>query len=355
MRRHRSSLPRGTNGQALSDQENAHMPDVDPLDLVATIREGLLVLGPDLTVRFANRSFCDTFRVAQENTIGRKLHELGDGQWDIPQLRTLLETIIPAHATIEAFEVDHVFPSIGRRVMLLNARTVYQPTNSGKQILLAIEDVTERVMLERERAAANERVATLLQECTATNKRIATLLQELAHRVKNNLQAITAMVRIEAGRQTSGAGKAALERVSDRIGAIGRLYAKLDKAETIERVDAATYLAEMCADLIASVQRAGKAISLKTEIATLSLSTRQAIPIGLVVNELVMNAVKYAFPGETSGTITVTLDRGPRELRLTVADRTAALLGFHNSILWPRRVPAAHVAERSGNSWPGFT
>ena len=100
------------------------MREVDPLDLVETIREGLLVLDPDLTVRFANRSFCDTFAVASEDTIGRKLYDLGNGQWDIPELRSLIKTILPEQATIEAFEVDRVFPSIGRRVMVLNARKV---------------------------------------------------------------------------------------------------------------------------------------------------------------------------------------------------------------------------------------
>ena len=117
-----------------------------------------------------------------------------------------------------------------------------------------------------------------------------------------------------------GVGKAALERVSDRIDAIGRLYAKLEKADTIDAVDAATYLEEMCADLMASVQREGRAISLTTDIANVLLPTGQAIPIGLIVNELVMNAVKYAFPGETGGTVMVALDRRPGALRLTVAD-----------------------------------
>ena len=79
----------------MSPQEAGHaVREVDPLDLVETIREGLLVLDPDLTIRFANRSFCDTFAVAPEDTVGRKLYELGNGQWDIPELRTALETII---------------------------------------------------------------------------------------------------------------------------------------------------------------------------------------------------------------------------------------------------------------------
>ena len=88
--------------------------EVDPLDLVETIREGLLVLDPDLTVRFANRSFCDTFAVTPEDTVGRKLYELGNGQWDIPELHSLIENIVPERETIEAFEVDRVFPSIDR-------------------------------------------------------------------------------------------------------------------------------------------------------------------------------------------------------------------------------------------------
>jgi PAS domain-containing protein len=68
--------------------------EVDPWGLVATVREGLLVLESDLAIRFANRSFCDTFAVAPEDAVGRKLHELGNGQWDIPELRTALETVI---------------------------------------------------------------------------------------------------------------------------------------------------------------------------------------------------------------------------------------------------------------------
>ena len=283
------------------------MRDLDPLDLVETIREGLLVLEPDLTVQFANRSFCDTFAVTPENTIGRKFFELGDGQWDIPELRSLIEAILPERATIEAFEVDRVFPSIGRRVMVLNARKVFRPGNHTKQVLLAIEDVTDRVRLERERAAAHERIAVLLQE--------------LAHRIKNSLQIIGSIVSIEARAHKSGQGKAALERVSHRIAAVGHLYSVLGKADTGEAVDTTIYLEGLCRDLIESVQKeAGTTITLKTDIESSLLPPDRAIPLGLVVNELVTNAVKYAFPNEKGGTVKVTLKRAPGKLRLTVAD-----------------------------------
>jgi PAS domain S-box-containing protein len=278
-----------------------------PLDLVETIRDGILVLEPDLTIRFANRSFCQTFAVAPEDTVGRRLYEIGNGQWDIPKLRTSLETIISGRKTIEAFEVEYLFPSIGRRIMMLNARKVYRPGNKIKQILLAIEDVTERARLEREHAAAH--------------KRIDMLLQELTHRVKNSLQFIGAMVLIESRSHKSGEGKAALERVSHRITALGQLYSTLSKADTVEAVDAATYLDELCRDLIASVHKEGDtSVMLKTDFESELLPTDRAIPIGLIVNELVTNAVKYAFPGEAKGTVMVTLKRLPGELRLTVAD-----------------------------------
>src|ERR1700674_4346268 len=219
------------------------MRNVNPLDLVETVREGILVLEPDLTIRFANRSFCHTFAVAPKHIVGRKLYEIGNGQWDIPKLRTSLETIISGRKTIEAFEVEHFFASIGRRIMVLNARKVYRPGNKIQQILLAIEDVTERARLEREHAAAHERIGMLLQELT--------------HRVKNSLQFIGSMVMIEARSHKGHEGKAALERVSHRITALGHLYAKLSKTDTVEAVDAAAYLDELCRVLIASVHKDG--------------------------------------------------------------------------------------------------
>jgi anti-sigma regulatory factor (Ser/Thr protein kinase) len=103
--------------------------------------------------------------------------------------------------------------------------------------------------------------------------------------------------------------------------ALGHLYSKLSKADTFEAVDAATYLNELCRDLIASVYKEGDAfIMLKTDIESELLPTERAIPIGLIVNELVTNSVKYGFPGEAQGTVTVTLKRVPGALRLTVAD-----------------------------------
>jgi len=91
-------------------------------NIVDTVREPLLILDATLRVRSANRAFYQTFHVSPGETEGRLIYELGNGQWDIPDLRTLLEDIVPKSSVFDDFELDHTFPAIGRRVMLLKRR-----------------------------------------------------------------------------------------------------------------------------------------------------------------------------------------------------------------------------------------
>ena len=113
-------------------------------NIVETVRESLLVLDADLRILSANQHFYSTFQVVPENTIGNFIYELGDGQWEIPKLRLLLEDILPKASVFNGYEVEHEFPGIGRRTMLLNAREIFRRDVGSKIILLAIEDVSER-------------------------------------------------------------------------------------------------------------------------------------------------------------------------------------------------------------------
>ncbi len=115
--------------------------------IINTVREPLLVLHQDLRVQSANRAFYDTFEVEPAETEGRMVYDLGRGQWDMPDLRRLLSEILPDNDFFQDFEVEHDFPTIGHRVMLLNARRV----DHLQLILLAIEDITERRRAEQER------------------------------------------------------------------------------------------------------------------------------------------------------------------------------------------------------------
>src|SRR5271163_1883052 len=118
-------------------------------NIVDTVREPLLILDATLRVRSANRAFYQTFHVSPGETEGRLIYELGNGQWDIPDLRTLLEEIVPKSSVFDDFELEHTFPIIGRRVMLLNARKL-QAGHHGELLVLAMEDVTARKMAEEE-------------------------------------------------------------------------------------------------------------------------------------------------------------------------------------------------------------
>jgi PAS domain S-box-containing protein len=118
--------------------------------IVNTVREPLLILQADLHVRSANRSFYEMFRVGPPETEGRFIYDLGDGQWDIPALKTLLEEVIPQNSHFDDFEVAHDFQAIGPKTMLLNARR-FPPEGKWELILLAIQDITERKRLEGER------------------------------------------------------------------------------------------------------------------------------------------------------------------------------------------------------------
>jgi PAS domain S-box-containing protein len=136
------------------DAKMEQMPLVEDIqnyaqNIVDTVREPLLILDATLRVRSANRAFYQTFHVSPAETEGRLIYELGNGQWDIPDLRTLLEDIVPKSSVFDDFELDHTFPIIGRRVMLLNARKL-QAGHHGELLVLAMEDVTARKRAEEE-------------------------------------------------------------------------------------------------------------------------------------------------------------------------------------------------------------
>jgi len=169
--------------------------------IVQTVHEAILILSPDLHVRWANRSFYTTFQVGPIETEGQFIFDLGNHQWDIPRLRTLLEEILPKCNEFKDFEVEHNFLSIGRRTMLLNAKKLHGESNKPEMILLMIEDTTERNRVEAERfklhlelKKANEalRALVLIDDLTGLHNRrgfltFAEQQMKLARRNKREL------------------------------------------------------------------------------------------------------------------------------------------------------------------------
>ncbi|HEY2987085.1 MAG TPA: CheR family methyltransferase, partial [Candidatus Binatia bacterium] len=137
-------------------------------NIVSTVRESLIVLSPELRIVSANRAFCETFKVAREETVGRLIYEVGNRQWDIPRLRELLEEVLPREARFENLEVEHQFPSIGHRIMSLSARRIYDKQQKAVQlILLAIDDITDRKQAEQALHALTQELETRVAERTA--------------------------------------------------------------------------------------------------------------------------------------------------------------------------------------------
>jgi PAS domain S-box-containing protein len=132
-------------------------------EIVRTLREPLLILDSDLRIQAASDAFYLTFKSAVATTIGRRIYELGSGQWDSPALRKLLEELLPSNGKVTDYTVEHDFEGIGQRTMLLNARQLHEEGSDTKLILVAIEDVTERRRAELEIARHRAWLATTLR------------------------------------------------------------------------------------------------------------------------------------------------------------------------------------------------
>src|SRR6204780_723744 len=219
--------------------------------IVDTIRDPLLVLDQDLRVVTANRAFYQAFRMKLQEVHGRPGYGVGHGQWDIPELRLVLEGVAPQHAAMEAFEVERDFPVIGRRAMLLNAREVFFQKSSRKLILLAIDDVTDRRAAERE-------LANLLQQKE-------TLLQEVQHRVANSLQIIAGILSLKARTVKSEETRLHLKDAHQRVMSVAAVQQQLLACGHGGPIEIGPYLVRLCDTLAASMTDDSRPVSLQVQ------------------------------------------------------------------------------------------
>ena len=275
--------------------------------IIDTVREPVLVLDQDLRVITASRSFYRTFKVGPEDTEGRLLYQLGDGHWNIPKLRLLLEKIVPENGVMEDYEVEHEFPDLGKRTMLLNARQVFYEGGAGTTILLGIEDITGRRILEREKDE-------LLQQKDV-------LLEEMRHRIANSLQIISSIILMKARTVKSEETRLHLRDAHSRVLSIVAVQQQLHAAGYGESVEVTPYLTKLCATLASSMIGDARAISLKVVGDAGSTSPRQAESMGLIVTELVMNSLKHGFPkDDAEGQINVAYETAGTDWKLSVSD-----------------------------------
>jgi two-component system CheB/CheR fusion protein len=158
--------------------------------IINTVREPLIALDQDLRVVSVSRSFYEVFKVNPKETVGQLIYDLGNKQWDIPKLRELLETILPQKTTFDNYEVEHDFATIGRRIMLLNARQIHRVLGKERVILLAIEDITDRREIENGLEKAHEELKELAAELKRTARVKSEFLANMSHELRTPLNSI---------------------------------------------------------------------------------------------------------------------------------------------------------------------
>jgi len=287
------------------------------LDIIDTVREPLIVLDAEFRVMQANRAFFATFRVEPEDTIGEVLFTLGDGQWDIAPLRELRDKL-GAEPQLNDFDVDHVFPGIGRKIMLLNARLVSQGPNQPRIILLAIEDITARRFTEW-------RLAEQHRELERSNAALEEFASVASHDLQEPMRKILSfgeLLSASAGPALEGSGRAYLGRMlsaAARMRTLVRdvlLYSQVTtRTHPFVRTDLARVAREVITDLETSIAESGG----RVEVGELMVIEADALQMRQLLQNLLGNALKYR-QKDTPPVVRLASTNGGPNCAITVAD-----------------------------------
>jgi chemotaxis protein methyltransferase CheR len=284
------------------------------LAIVDTLPEPFLVLDDGLHLLAGSRCFYEVFNEDPATAHGRSLFELSDGQWDIPGLRQLLATVVPQHSAVEGFEFEDDFKHLGRRTMQLNALPIRDESGDSRMVLLAIKDITERRVADQEKQRLLEHTEQLLEQQR-------TLLREMRHRIANSLQIIASILLLKAGSVTSEETKNELRAAHQRVMSVATVQSHLHASDGIEEIEMGPYLTKLSAGLASSMVGPKQHIDIAVAASAGALPTSHAVSLGLIVTELIMNAIKYAFPqARASARIRVTFEKAKSDWKLTVSD-----------------------------------
>lgn len=268
------------------------------LAVIASSDAPLLLLDDALTVVAASRSFCRIFQIDPAMVPGHPLSELGAGEWNIPQLSALLRATASGYADVQDYEMDLKREGRESRCLVLNAHKLDYTGDSDVRLILAISDITDA-------RAAEKLKNDLLKDKDDLLRDKAVLLQELQHRVANSLQIIASVLMQSARKVQSEETRTHLFDAHQRVMSVAALR---------------PYFTALCESIGASMIRDHSKLSLDVAVDDSVTSADVSVSLGLIVTELVINALKHAFPGDSSGKIKVDYSsRGPN-WNLSVSD-----------------------------------
>ncbi len=283
-------------------------PDIEAASTLAVIalsNEPLLFLAADLTVIAASASFCRAFQINPDSVSGLPLSDLGAGEWALPQLSSLLRATASGSAQIEAYEIDLRRKDHVPRCLVLNARKLDEGNSDRVRLLLAITDVTIA------RAEARQKDDLIREK--------AILLQEVQHRVANSLQIIASVLMQSARKVQSEEARGHLKNAHNRVMSIAAVQRHL-AASTLGDVALRPYFIQLCESLGASMIHDPERLSIAVTADDSVVSANASVSLGLIITELVINALKHAFPEQKQGTITVGYRSSGKKWTLSVSD-----------------------------------
>jgi len=273
--------------------------------MVAASEAPILLLDSDLTVVAASASFCQSFQLDPAKVTDRPIFELGAGEWDVRQLRSLLKATGSGSADVKAYEMDLKRPEQEPRRLVINARKLDLGDSGAVRLLVTVSDVTDA------------RIAEKLKDDLLREKAI--LLQEVQHRVANSLQIIASVLLQNARTVQSDETRTHLKDAHSRVMSIATVQKQL-AASRLGNVELRPYFSQLCESLGASMIRDHDQLSIEVNTDDSAVLADISVSLGLIVTELVINALKHAFPASRAGKITVGYQAHGPNWTLSVVD-----------------------------------
>ena len=286
------------------------------LAMVAASVAPLLLMDGDLKIIAASESFCRAFGIDPALPPGRELTQLGTGEWNVPQLKTLLEATASGAASIDAYEMDLNRAGLPARRLVVNVQQLAYAAADKLRLLVAIADVTDARLATRNDQEQLRQNAARNTELAAEND---ALMQEIRHRVANSLQIIASVLMQNARAAQSEEARDRLRDAHSRVMSIADLQQQLAGATT-GVVDLRAYLTKLCATIAASMIPDPSNLVLEVIAEEATVDAGLSVSMGLIVTELVINALKHAFPDGRKGRILVDYQADGPMWTLSVSD-----------------------------------
>ena len=284
---------------------SSHVEAVSTLAVIASSNEPLLFLAEDLRIIAASASFCRTFQIGPASVPGRQLSKLGAGEWAMPKLISLLKATVSGSAEISAYEIDLVRNGGEPRHLVVNARKLDDGDSTRVRLLLAVSDVTFA------RAEARQKDDLIREK--------AIVLQEVQHRVANSLQIIASVLMQSARKVQSEEARGHLQDAHHRVTSIAAVQRHL-AVSSLNDVALRPYFIQLCESLAVSIIPDPNVLSIEVTVDDSVVDANKSVSLGLIVTELVINALKHAFPGHARGKIVVDYRSDGADWSLSVKD-----------------------------------